>query len=82
MTFPLSLAFLGVVFGTSALSGVFGMAGGLILLGFLLAWLPATTAIAVHGVIQLGANGSRAFLSRHYIDWRIVGWIVLGVMVA
>ena len=82
MTFPLSLAFLGVVFGTSALSGVFGMAGGLILLGFLLAWLPATTAIAVHGVIQLGANGSRAFLSRHYIDWRIVGWIVLGVMLA
>ena len=51
MAIPVALLFLAVVFSTSVLSGVFGMAGGLILLGFLLAWLPAATAIAVHGVI-------------------------------
>lgn len=82
MALPVSLLFLAVVFSTSVLSGVFGMAGGLILLGFLLAWLPAATAIAVHGVIQLSANASRAWLSRRFIDWRIVGWIAVGVVIA
>ena len=39
-------------FLTSILSGVFGMAGGLIFMG-LLAWLlPAAVALALHGVIQ------------------------------
>ncbi|WP_251977649.1 TSUP family transporter [Salinicola avicenniae] len=82
MVLPVSLLFLAVVFVTSLLSGIFGMAGGLILLGFLLAWLPAAAAIAVHGVIQLSANASRAWLSRDYIDWRIVGGIAVGVGLA
>ena len=75
-------ALLGSVFLTSTLSGVFGMAGGLILLGILLALLPVGTAIAVQGAIQIIANGSRAWLSRAFIDWRIVGWICLGLLVA
>lgn len=82
MALPVSLLFLAVVFSTSVLSGIFGMAGGLVLLGFLLAWLPAATAIAVHGVIQLSANASRAWLSRRFIDWRIVGLIAVGVAIA
>lgn len=67
-----------VVFLTSALSGVFGMAGGLILLWFLLLALPATSAMVVHGVIQLCANASRAWFSRRYIDFRIVAIIASG----
>lgn len=67
---------------TSMLSGVFGMAGGLVLLWFLLLVFPAGTAMAVHGVIQLTANGSRAWLSRHYIVWRIVAFMALGVLSA
>lgn len=78
MSLPITLAFLVVVFLTSALSGVFGMAGGLILLWFLLLALPATSAIVVHGVIQLCANASRAWFSRHYIDFRIVTIIASG----
>ena len=70
------------VFLTSTLSGVFGMAGGLVLLGVLLLILPVGTAIAVQGVIQIVANGSRAFLSRAYIDWKILGVICLGLLVA
>ena len=76
------LALLGAVFLTSTLSGVFGMAGGLILLGILLALLPVGTAIAVQGAIQIIANGSRAWLSRAFIDWRIMGWITLGLLVS
>lgn len=78
MSVPIAVAFLVVVFLTSALSGVFGMAGGLILLWFLLLVLPATAAIVVHGAIQLCSNGSRAWFSRHYIDWRIVAIIASG----
>jgi uncharacterized membrane protein YfcA len=78
----MGVALVSVVFFTSMLSGVFGMAGGLVLLWFLLLVFPAGTAMAVHGVIQLTANGSRAWLSRHYIVWRIVAFMALGVLSA
>lgn len=74
--------FVAVVFLTSALSGVFGMAGGLVLLWFLLLLFPVATAIAVHGVIQLTANASRAWLSRRFIQWRIVVLMTSGVVTA
>lgn len=67
---------------TSTLSGVFGMAGGLVLLAALLTVLPVATAIAVQGAIQIVANGSRAILSRKYIDWRILGMICVGLVAA
>lgn len=67
---------------TSTLSGVFGMAGGLVLLAALLTLLPVATAIAVQGAIQIVANGSRAILSRKYIDWRILGMICVGLVAA
>lgn len=67
------------VFLTSTLSGVFGMAGGLVLLAILLAMLPVATAIAVQGAIQIVANGSRAWFSRAHIDWRVLGIICLGL---
>jgi uncharacterized membrane protein YfcA len=70
------------VFCTSTLSGIFGMAGGLVLLAVLLAMLPVATAIAVQGAIQIVANGSRAWFSREYIDWRILGFICLGLLAA
>lgn len=80
---PLLLGFVAIaVFFTSTLSGVFGMAGGLVLLAALLTVLPVATAIAVQGAIQIVANGSRAILSRHFIDWRILGTICLGLAAA
>ena len=82
MSLWIGVALVSVVFFTSMLSGVFGMAGGLVLLWFLLLVFPAGTAMAVHGVIQLTANGSRAWLSRHYIVWRIVAFMALGVLSA
>jgi len=70
------------VFVTSTLSGVFGMAGGMILLWSLLLLLPVEAAIAVHGIIQVVANGSRAWFSRVYVDWRILGLIVAGLLLS
>jgi uncharacterized membrane protein YfcA len=83
MSFPLLAGLVALaVFFTSTLSGVFGMAGGLLLLALLLSVLPVATAIAVQGAIQIIANGSRAWFSREYIDWPILGVICLGLLSA
>lgn len=71
-----------ITFCTSVLSGIFGMAGGMILLAALMTLLPVATAIAVQGVVQLIANGSRAIFSREFIDWRILGAILMGLVAA
>jgi len=82
MPIAIAAALLVAVFFTSMLSGVFGMAGGLVLLAILLTILPVSTAIAVQGAIQIIANGWRAFLSRAFIDWTILGFICLGLLAA
>jgi uncharacterized protein len=56
---------------TSFISGILGMAGGMILMGLLLVLLPVPTAMLVHGVTQMASNGSRAWLWRRSIDWRV-----------
>jgi uncharacterized membrane protein YfcA len=71
-----------VVLATSFLSGIFGMAGGLILLWFLFLVAPASMAIAVHGIIQMVSNGSRAWLSRRYLDVKILAIVCLGLLLA
>jgi uncharacterized membrane protein YfcA len=71
-----------VVILTSTLSGIFGMAGGMILMGILAAFLPVPTAMVLHAVTQMASNGSRAWLLRRDIEWRIVGRYVLGALPA
>jgi len=65
-----ALAFMAVV--TSFISGIFGMAGGMLLIGFLLMVLPVPVAMVFHGVIQIAANGWRSWLWRHHINWQVV----------
>jgi len=56
---------------TAFISGILGMAGGMILMGILLALLPVPAAMMLHGVTQLAANGWRAWLWRSEVDWRV-----------
>ena len=67
---------------TSFVSGILGMAGGMILLGILLAALPLSTAMTLHGITQFAANGGRAFMLRREIDWRIAGGYAAGALLA
>ncbi len=67
---------------TSAVSGVFGMAGGLMLMGVLALVLPVSAALVTHGLIQMAANGWRAILHRKHVQWRIVGLYAVGSAVA
>lgn len=82
MSLPAIFIMLLAVFTTSLISGIFGMAGGLILLYLLFLVLPVGTAIAVQGIIQIISNGSRAWFSRRYIDWRILGIMSIGLAVS
>jgi uncharacterized membrane protein YfcA len=67
---------------TATLSGVLGMAGGLLLMGVLLLVLPTAVAFVVHGLLQLVANGWRAVLHRRHVRWRVIAWYAVGSAVA
>jgi uncharacterized membrane protein YfcA len=69
-------------FLTSFISGILGMAGGMILMGVLLALLPLPVAMLLHGIAQLTANGGRALLLRREIDWRVAGGYAAGALIA
>ena len=63
---------------TSFISGIFGMAGGIILMAVLVALVSVAMAMIIHGGIQMFANGYRAFLLRDSIDWRVFGYYCIG----
>ncbi len=69
-------------FFTALLSGIFGMAGGLILMGALALILPVSAAFVTHGILQLVANGWRAVLHRQHVVWPILGNYALAAAVA
>jgi uncharacterized protein len=71
-----------VMVATSFLSGIFGMAGGLILIGVLLALLPVPTAMVLHAVTQIASNGWRGLLWRKHVRWGAVGAYVFGCVLA
>ena len=60
------------VLGTAILSGVLGMAGGLVLMGVLVLLLPVSAAMIVHGAVQAASNGARFLFLREHVQWRIV----------
>src|SRR5580765_1800702 len=76
---PLLIAALGALMvATAFLSGLFGMAGGLILIGVLLTILPLPSAMVLHAITQMASNGWRALLWRAHIRWRPVMIYLIG----
>ena len=57
---------------TSVVSGILGMAGGVLLLTVLLVFLEPLAAIPVHGAVQLVSNSSRAWIQRRHVRAGIV----------
>jgi uncharacterized protein len=82
MTLSLTLTVGLVVTATCFLSGLFGMAGGLILIGALLALLPVATAMVLHAVTQIASNAWRGLLWRDRIRWRVVRAYVFGCSIS
>ena len=82
---PATLVFALIAFTTlvtSFISGILGMAGGMILMGVLLAVLPVASAMMLHGVTQMAANGWRAVMWRRNVDWRVFRGYAMGAAIA
>ncbi|MDE0065008.1 MAG: sulfite exporter TauE/SafE family protein [Gammaproteobacteria bacterium] len=73
-------AILVCVLATSILSGVIGMAGGLVLMGVLVTLLPVSAAMIVHGAVQATSNGARWLFLRRHMRWEIVPPYVAGAV--
>lgn len=82
MTIPLMVALGATMVATAFLSGIFGMAGGMILMGILLALLPVPEAMALHAVTQMASNGWRGLLWLRYVRWRAAAAFLTGCAIA
>jgi uncharacterized membrane protein YfcA len=82
MTAMMAMGLGTLMVGTAFLSGIFGMAGGLILIGVLLVVFPLPTAMVLHAVTQMASNGWRATLWFKHIVWRTIGFNIAGNLVA
>ncbi len=67
---------------TSLLSGILGMAGGMILMAILVTTLTVANAMLLHGAVQATANGSRAWFLRSHIRWRLLPAYLIGAAAA
>jgi uncharacterized protein len=67
---------------SSFISGTFGMAGGMVLLGVLLIYFPVTTAMVLFSIIQFVANTWRAVLWWRFVLWSIFWKYALGAVLA
>jgi len=65
---------------TSLISGVLSMAGGMILMGVFGFFLSVPAAMVLHGVAQAFSNGSRVWLYRTHIRWRILVPYTIGAI--
>jgi len=82
MTLPIIAALGFATLVTSFISGILGMAGGMILMGVLLALVSVPAAMMLHGITQFAANGWRAFMLRGSIDWRVFRGTAVGSFAA
>ncbi|MET0182576.1 MAG: sulfite exporter TauE/SafE family protein [Caulobacterales bacterium] len=73
---------LALVLVTATVSGVFGMAGGLMLMGGLTLVMPVQAAMVTHGAVQLVSNGWRAVIHRRHIGWPIIAFYAAGSLMA
>ena len=80
---PAALALIGAtIVATSFISGIFGMAGGMILVGVLLVYFDVAAGMVLFSIIQFAANGWRALLWWRYVRWPIMLTYVAGALVA
>jgi uncharacterized protein len=82
MSASLVMMLLATMVATSFLSGIFGMAGGMILMGILLAMFTVPEAMALHAVAQMASNGWRGLLGIAHVRWRAVAAFMSGCALA
>jgi uncharacterized membrane protein YfcA len=66
---------------TSAVSATFGLGGGVMMLVAMASIMPALAVIPVHGAVQAGSNGGRAWILRQHINWSIFRYFLIGSLI-
>jgi len=65
---------------TACISGIFGMAGGMIFMFVITLFLGVSEAMVVHGAVQSVSNASRSYLLRPNIRWDVLGYKLMGAL--
>lgn len=65
---------------TSLLTAALGIGGGVLLLAIMASMVPVAALIPLHGLVQLGSNGNRAWMTRRHIDRLLLRRFVLGAL--
>ena len=67
---------------TSSISAVIGMGGGIVLLGIMAILIPdGYMVIALHGIIQMVSNGTRAFVFRQHLKKHLISEYLIGAII-
>ena len=82
MTPALMAGLAATMLATAFLSGIFGMAGGLVLMGVLLWLLPLPEAMALHAVTQIASNCWRGLLWYRHVRWHAAAMFLAGCAIA
>ena len=77
-----ALVILATVLATAVLSGVIGMAGGVLLMAVLVTLLPVASAMILHGAVQAASNGARFLFLREHVMWGILPLYAVGAVIA
>ncbi len=65
-------------FGSSVISGVVGMGGGVTLLAVLTFLYPMNVIVPLHGATQFASNLSRALFLRNNVNWTVFRYFSIG----
>lgn len=63
---------------TSAIAGILGFGGGMLLIAIMPSFLPAAVIIPIHGIVQLASNSSRVALSLNQVAWHLLPPFLIG----
>ncbi len=70
-----------IAFGTSTITAITGIGGGMIMIAIMPGFLPGATIVPVHAMVQLFANSSRALFGWRYLRWEFVLAFIAGSIV-
>ncbi len=65
---------------TACISGIFGMAGGMIFMAVITFFMGVSEAMVVHGAVQSVSNSYRCYLLRPDIRWDVLGFTLMGAL--
>ena len=66
---------------TSAVTVTFGIGGGVMMLMAMASMMPVASVIPVHGAVQMGSNGGRAWMMKRYLNLPIFKYFFFGSLI-